>query len=115
MSQQLIAVIVAVLSSGVLSAWITALFSRRHVSAEVTDLKISNLLDMEDRAYQRYAATQHALDTMRKQLSILESQVHELEDYIAVLHHVLGAANIEPPTRPKLIRLQEPKQEEPGE
>lgn len=98
------ALLAVVLGGGGISVWITALITRKKYRAEVTDIKVSNLLDMEDRAYQRYTSTQEALDAVRHQLQIVEDYVRQQENYINLLHEIMDANNVDYPKRPAMVR-----------
>ena len=91
----------AVISSGALTATVTAIFSRKKWRADAMSVSVETALKLEERATTRYQTAVDALDAAQSALDQARMQIRVLEDYIEILHDLLDLAGIRYPEHPR--------------
>lgn len=92
-----IALLVAILGSGALTALITHWYTRKKTGAEAADLTVKAALALEQVAHQRYESTSQALAAAEKLLCYVQKQLRLYHDHICDLHELLDEAGIKYP------------------
>lgn len=91
----------AVISSGALTATVTAIFSRKKWHADAMSVSVETALKLEERATARYNTAVDALDAAQSALDQARMQIRVLEDYIEILHDLRDLAGIRYPKHPR--------------
>lgn len=92
-----VAIVVAVLGSGALSAFVTHWLQRRKTKAEAAELTVQTALALEERAMERYHSAIDALEVAQRALDAARNEVKQQELYISELHSLLERAGVKYP------------------
>lgn len=92
----------AIISSGALTATVTAILSRKKLHADAMSVSVETALKLEERATLRYDSAVDALNAAQFALDAARIQIRSLEDYIEILHDLLDIAGIRYPGKPKV-------------
>ena len=98
-TQTLVAVLIAILGSGVVTAVVNAWFSRKKNSAETGRILIEDAINLERLAAERFTETKARLDLMEELFAQVKLDLERAGAYIIVLEDVLKMNGIPVPEK----------------